>query len=119
MFKSIFFFIALLTATPAAFSQVSADFTQGSMQSTTTTTVDIDRTISIETLGGTYKSWSGTNVTPSGDILDAATTYSVTNAGEQFQLETVDRAAGVIETQLIDEVITQNSVTTSLSVFSQ
>jgi hypothetical protein len=117
--KSIFFFLALLTATPAAFSQVTADFTQGSMQSTTTTTVDIDRTISIETVGGEYKSWSGTNVTPSGDILDAATTYSVTTAGEQFQLETVDRAAGVIETQLIDEVITQNSVTTSLSVFSQ
>ncbi len=110
--------LSLISAAPA-YSQVKADFTQGSMQSTTTTTVDIDRTVSIETLGGTYKSWSGTNVTPSGDILDAATTYSVTTAGEQFQLETVNRSAGVIETQLIEEQITQNSVTTSLSVFSQ
>ena len=114
MFKSLYLLPFFLIAAPA-YSQVSADFTQGSMQSTTTTTVDIDRTISIETLGGTYKSWSGTNVTPSGDILDAATTYSVTNAGEQFQLETMERNAGLIETQLIDEVITQNS----LSVFSQ
>ena len=120
MIQGILLFLALLMAeAPPAFSQVTADFTQGSMQSTTTTTVDIDRTISIETVGGEYKSWSGTNVTPSGDILDAATTYSVTNPGEQFQLETVDRAAGVVQTQLIDETITQNSVTTSLSVFSQ
>ena len=110
----------MIFAPSAAFSQaVTPNFTQGSMQSTTTTTVDIERTIETNIYGGDYKSWSGTNVTPSGDILDAATTYSVTNAGEQFQLETVDRAAGVIETQLIDEVITQNSVTTSLSVFSQ
>lgn len=119
MIKKLYLVLGLLFAASPVYSQVSADFTQGSMQSTTTTTIDIDRTISTETLGGSYKSWSGTNVTPSGDILDAATTYSVTNAGEQFQLETVSRAAGVIETSVIEEVIQQNSVTTSLSVFSQ
>ena len=81
--------------------------------------MDIDRTIETNIYGGDYKSWSGTNVTPSGDILDSATTYSVTTAGEQFQLETVDRTAGVVENIVIDEVIQQNSVTTSLSVFSQ
>ena len=109
----------MFLASPAAAQQVTPNFTQGSMQSTTTTTVDIDRTITTNIYGGDYKSWSGTNVTPSGDILDSATTYSVTTAGEQFQLETVDRTAGVVENIVIDEVIQQNSTTTSLSVFSQ
>ncbi len=111
--------ILLFLASPAAAQQVTPNFTQGSMQSTTTTTVDIDRTITTNIYGGDYKSWSGTNVTPSGDILDSATTYSVTTAGEQFQLETVMRDAGVVENIVIDEVIQQNSTTTSLSVFSQ
>ena len=109
----------MFLASPAAAQQVTPNFTQGSMQSTTTTTVDIDRTITTNIYGGDYKSWSGTNVTPSGDILDSATTYSVTTAGEQFQLETVVRDAGVVENIVIDEVIQQNSTTTSLSVFSQ
>ena len=108
----------LFLASPAA-AQVTPNFTQGSMQSTTTTTIEIDRTIATEIMGGDYSSWSGTNVTPSGDILSDSTTYSVTNAGEQFQLEVVTRAAGVVETTDITETITQNSTTTSLSVFSQ
>ena len=111
--------LLLMLASPAAANTITPNFTQGSMQSTTTTTVDIDRTITTNIYGGDYKSWSGTNVTPSGDILDSATTYSVTTAGEQFQLETVDRTAGVVENIVIDEVIQQQSTTTSLSVFSQ
>ena len=111
--------LLLFLASPAAAQQITPNFTQGSMQATTTTTVDIDRTITTNIYGGDYKSWSGTNVTPSGDILSDSTTYSVTTAGEQFQLETVDRAAGVVENIVIDEVIEQQSVTTSLSVFSQ
>ena len=109
----------LLLASPAVAQQVTPNFTQGSMQSTTTTTIDIDRTIATEIYGGAYSSWSGTNVTPSGDISDSATTYSVHTAGDQFQLEIVTRAAGVIETIDIDETIESVSTTTSLSVFSQ
>tara|TARA_R100000805_G_scaffold930_3_gene1653 strand:- start:697 stop:1047 length:351 start_codon:yes stop_codon:yes gene_type:complete len=111
--------LLLLLASPAAAQQVTPNFTQGSMQSTTTTTVDIDRTIETNIYGGDYKSWSGTNVTPSGDILSDSTTYSVTTAGEQFQLETVVRDAGVVENIVIEEVIESTSTTTSLSVFSQ
>ena len=111
--------ILLFLASPAAAQQVTPNFTQGSMQSTTTTTVDIDRTIETNIYGGDYKSWSGTNVTPSGDILSDSTTYSVTNAGEQFQLETVVRDAGVVENIVIEEIIESTSTTTSLSVFSQ
>ena len=110
--------LLMMLASPAA-AQVTPNFTQGSMQSTTTTTIDIDRTIATNVYGGTYSSWSGTNVTPSGDIADTATTYSVTNSGEQFQLEIVTRAAGLIEDSLVTESIQQVSTTTSLSVFSQ
>jgi hypothetical protein len=111
--------ILLLMLTSPAAAQVTPNFTQGSMQSTTTTTVDIDRTIATNVYGGDYSSWSGTNVTPSGDIADPTTTYSVTNSGEQFQLEIVNRAAGLIEDSLVIETIQQVSTTTSLSVFSQ
>ena len=111
--------LLLLLASPAAAQTVTPQFTQGSMQSTTTTTQTITETIATEVYGGAYSSWSGTNVTPSGSITDSTTTWSVTNAGEQFQLETVVRAAGIIEDSLITETIQQVSTTTSLSVFSQ
>ena len=110
--------LRMLAASPAS-AQVTPNFTQGSMNSTTTTTIDISRTIATNIHGGAYQSWSGTNVTPSGDILSDSTTYSVTTAGEQFQLETVVRDAGVVETYSIEEVIESTSTTTSLSVFSQ
>ena len=111
--------VLLMLASPAAAQSVTPNFTQGSMQSTTTTTVDIDRTIATEIFGGAYSSWSGTNVVPSGDISDTSTTYSVHTAGDQFQLEVVSRAAGVVESIDIDETIEQVSTTTSLSIFSQ
>jgi hypothetical protein len=111
--------LLLLLASPAAAQTVTPQFTQGSMQSTTTTTQTITETIATEVYGGAYSSWSGTNVTPSGDITDSATTWSVTTAGEQFQLETVTRAAGVVETIDVTRDIETTSTTTSLSVFSQ
>jgi hypothetical protein len=111
--------LLLMLAAPASAQTITPQFTQGSMQSTTTTTQSITETISTEVYGGAYSSWSGTNVTPSGDITDSATTWSVTTAGEQFQLETVTRAAGVVETIDITRDIDTTSTTTSLSVFSQ
>ena len=71
-------FLLLLLAAPASAQTVTPQFTQGSMQSTTTTTQTITETIATEVMGGAYSSWSGTNVTPSGDITDSATTWSVT-----------------------------------------
>ena len=110
--------LLLFIAAPVS-AQVTPNFTQGSMQSTTTTTIDIDRTIATNVYGGDYSSWSGTNVVPSGDIADTATTYSVHTAGDQFQLEIVNRSAGLIQDSLVTETIEQSTVTTSLSVFSQ
>ena len=110
--------VLLMLASPAT-AQVTPNFTQGSMQSTTTTTIDIDRTIATNVYGGEYSSWSGTNVVPSSDIAGSSTTYSVHTAGDQFQLEIVTRAAGKIQDSLVTETIEQVSTTTSLSVFSQ
>ena len=110
--------LLLFLASPVS-AQVTPNFTQGSMQSTTTTTIDIDRTIATNVYGGDYSSWSGTNVVPSGDIANTATTYSIHTAGDQFQLEIVTRAAGKIQDSLVTETIEQVSTTTSLSVFSQ
>ena len=111
--------LILLVPTAVRANQITPQFTQGSMQATTTTTQVITEIIDQEVYGGTYNSWSGTNVVPSGNIVDPNTTYSVHTAGEQYQLETVTRPAGVVEQIDIDRVITTNSTTTSLSVFSQ
>jgi len=113
------YLLPLLLFPMAAQAQTTPNFTQGSMQATTTTTIDISRTIATEVYGGDYKSWSGTNITPSGDLENSSTTFSVTTAGDPFQLEVVTRSAGVVETTDITETISQESVTTSLSVFSQ
>ena len=113
--------LALLFLVPAVANAqtVTPNFTQGSMQATTTTTTTIDRVIETEVMGGDYSSWSGTNVTPSGDITNSSTTFSVHTAGDPFQIEITTRTAGVIEDITITEDIGITSTTTSLSIFSQ
>tara|TARA_Y100000356_G_scaffold98519_1_gene83881 strand:- start:142 stop:513 length:372 start_codon:yes stop_codon:yes gene_type:complete len=111
--------LLLLTPSLARANQITPQFTQGSMQATTVTTQVVTEVIDQEVFGGTYNSWSGTNVLPSGNIIDPQTTFSVHTPGEQFQIETVVRPAGVVEQIDIDRSITTNSTTTSLSVFSQ
>ena len=111
--------LLLLLASPAAANQITPNFTQGSMNSQSTTTVDINRTIATNIYSGDYKSWSGSNITPSGNITATDTTYAIKDAGADFQLEIVTRAAGKIEDSLVTETIKQVTTTTSLSVFSQ
>ena len=115
----------LLSPSVARANQVTPAFTQGSMNATTTTTQTVTETINQKVYGGELNSWSGTNVTPSSDIAGSNTTWTVTTAGEDFQLETVTRAADsttglvLLETIDIDRDITTNATTVSLSVFSQ
>lgn len=111
--------LLLLLAAPVSAQTVTPQFTQGSMQSTTTTTIDIERTIETEVYGGDYNSWSGSNVTPSADIAGDSTTFSVTTAGDPWSLEITTRDAGVVETIDVTETIESTSTTTSLSIFSQ
>ena len=111
--------LALLSPSVARANTITHQFTQGSMNSTTTTTQTISETINQEVYGAEVKTWSGTNITPSGDIADTATTFSLTTDGADFQLEITERTAGLIET--IDTIrdISTDSTTTSYSVFSQ
>jgi hypothetical protein len=111
--------LLLLLASPVSAQTVTPQFTQGSMQSTTTTTIDIERTIETEVYGGDYSSWSGSNITPSADISGSGTTFSVTTAGDPWSLEITTRDAGVVETIDVTETIESTSTTTSLSIFSQ
>ena len=117
--KCALFLALILLPLPAIAQSVTPNFTQGSMTSTTTSSQTISETIQIKVYGGDYTSYSGTNITPSGAVGAAGTTYSVTTAGEPYQLETVTRAAGIVEQQDITRTITTSSTTNSLSVFSQ
>ena len=121
--------LALLSPSVARANQITPAFTQGSMNATTTTVQTVTETIDQKVYGGELQSWSGTNITPtsasSGGISASDTVFSITTAGEDFQLEIVDRAADattglvLLETIDIDRSITTNATTTSLSVFSQ
>ena len=121
--------LALLSPSVARANQITPAFTQGSMNATTTTVQTVTETINQKVYGGELQSWTGTNVTAtsasSGGITASDTVFEVTTAGEDFQLEIVDRAADattglvLLETIDIDRDITTNATTVSLSVFSQ
>ena len=121
--------LALLSPSVARANQITPAFTQGSMNATTTTVQTVTETVEQKVYRGELNSWTGTNVTAtsatSGGITASDAVFSITTAGEDFQLETVTRAADsstglvLLETIDIDRSITTNATTTSLSVFSQ
>ena len=121
--------LALLSPSVARANTVTPAFTQGSMNATTTTVQTVTETVEQKVYGGELNSWTGTNVTAtsatSGGITASDAVFEITTAGEDFQLETVTRAADsqtglvLLETIYIDRTITTNATTTSLSVFSQ
>ena len=115
--------LLLLTPVAARANPITPAFTQGSMQSTTVTQIDIEETIETEVFGGAYTKWSGENIThtsaTSGGLVDSDSVFTLHTAGDPFTLEVTTRAAGVVETHDIERTIEQTSTTTSLSVFSQ
>jgi len=103
---------------------VTPNFTQGSMQSTTTTTQEIVEEISTTLYGSKVDKWTGENVTAtsatSGGISASDTVFEIQTAGDPFTLEIETRAASqVLSLTEIDREIDTSSTTTSLSVFSQ
>jgi len=116
--KKVALLILIALPSPIYAQAYTPQFTQGSMTSTSVTETTVTESYLIEKYGGAIKSAHGYNVTPSGDINATDTTWSVQTAGQEFQLEQVTRAAGVIETQDIDRVVETTTTTTSLSVFS-
>jgi len=111
--------LALLSPSVARANTVTPQFTQGSMNSTTTTTQVVQEVKQTQVFGASVNSWSGSNVTPSGDIAATDTTFSVTDASADWLLETTSRAAGLVEQIDATTDWTINTTTTSLSVFSQ
>jgi len=111
--------LALLSPAAARANTVTPQFTQGSMNSTTTTTQVVQEVKQTQVFGAEVKSWSGSNVTPSGDIAAPDTTFSITDASADWTLETTSRAAGLVEQIDATTDWTINTTTTSLSVFSQ
>ena len=119
-------FLTLLLLLPASVKAelVTPQFTQGSMNSTTTTTQEIVEEITITTYGSALNKWSGDNIThtsaTSGGIADSDSVFNITTAGSDFTLEIVTRAASqVLEVTEIEREIDTSSTTVSLSVFSQ
>ena len=114
----------LTSPTVARAELVQPNFTQGSMNSTTTTTQEITEEITITTYGSALNKWSGDGVThsstSSGGIADSDSVWNLTTQGSDFTLEVVTRAASqVLEVQEIERTIETSATTTSLSVFSQ
>jgi len=116
--------LLLLSPTAVKAELVTPQFTQGSMNSTTTTTQEIVEEITITTYGSALNKWSGDNIThtstSSGGIADSDSVFNMTTAGSDFSLEIVTRAASqVLEVTEIEREIDTTSTTVSLSVFSQ
>ena len=116
--------LALLTPSVARAELVTPQFTQGSMQSTTTTTQDITEEVVTTVYGSKLNKWSGDNIThtsaTSGGIVATDSVFTITTAGSDFSLEIVERAASqIVEKIEIDRTIETSSTTVSLSVFSQ
>ena len=103
---------------------VTPQFTQGSMNSTTTTQQDIEEDITITKYGSVQAKWTGENIThtsaTSGGIVDSDSVFTIHTVGDPFTLEIITRAATqVLETQEIERTIETTATTPSLSVFSQ
>ena len=117
--------VLLLLASPtvARAELVTPNFTQGSMNSTTTTQ-EIVEEITTTTYGSALNKWTGENIThtsaSSGGIADSDSIFTLHTAGDPFELEIVTRAASqVLSVTEIDREIDTTSTTVSLSVFSQ
>tara|TARA_R100001129_G_scaffold39721_1_gene26766 strand:- start:672 stop:1043 length:372 start_codon:yes stop_codon:yes gene_type:complete len=116
--------LMLVSPTVGRAELVTPNFTQGSMQSTTTTTQEIVETVETTTYGSAIDKWTGENVevdsATSGGISASDAIFSIVNEADPFTLEITTRAASqVLSVTEIDREIDTTSTTTSLSVFSQ
>ncbi len=117
--KKLILLLALLSPSIARANTVTPQFTTGSMTSTTTTQQTINSVEVKEVYGSEVFTWSGNNVTPSADIVDTTTTFSVTDDSLPWNLETTYREAGLVELWTTTTEYDIQSTTNSLSVFSQ
>ena len=125
--------LLLLLITPsAAFAQsVMPNFTTGTMTQVVTATQTVTETSVTERFGGEVKSWHGDNVEPietgisrvgddaAGEDIVHAIEFQVVDPAHPWQLEITTRPAGIVETVNTTRTIQTDTVTNTLSVFSQ
>ena len=125
--------LLLLLITPgAAFAQsVTPNFTTGTMTQTVTATQTVTETSITERFGGDHYSWHGDNVEPietgisrvgddaEGHDIANAIEFQVVDPAHPWQLEITTRPAGIVETVDLTRTIQTDTVTNTLSVFSQ
>ncbi len=118
-------FLLLLIGSPVYAQSVTPNFTTGSMTQTVTATQTVTETNAIERFGGAVNTWNGDNVEALDsngalvDIVDTNTEFHIVDTSEPWQLEIITRAAGIVETEDITRTIETDTVTNTLSVFSQ
>ena len=120
--------LLLLLISPAAHAQsVPPNFTTGTMTQTVTATQTVNETVVTERYGGDVYVWNGDNVEAvdaQGQSIDISSTTSapefhVVDPSHPWQLEITTRAAGIVETINTTRVVQTDTVTNTLSVFSQ
>ena len=122
--KKLLLLFLLFSPSVARAELVTPQFTQGSMNSTTTTVQEVTEEIPTTTYGSALNKWSGDNIThtsaTSGGIADSDSVFNMTTAGSDFTLEVITRAASqVLSVTEIEREIETTATTVSLSVFSQ
>ena len=110
---------------PASAQSVTPNFTTGTMTQTVTATQTVNETIVSERYGGDVTVWNGDNIEAvntegaSINIVDTSTQFHIVDPSHPWQLEITTREAGLVETINTTRTIQTDTVTNTLSVFSQ
>ena len=112
-------FAVVALATPASAESVVPNFTRGTITATTESTTKVIETIrQVEYTTGTSYTVTGTNINIPGTPQQGAN-YSIMNQGAPFQFSETYLGPGVAKETWIDRSTETNSVTNSVSVFTQ
>jgi hypothetical protein len=105
--------------TPAMANTVVPNFTRGTITATTESTTKVIETIrQVEYTTGTSYTVTGTNINIPGTPQQGAN-YSIMTQGAPFQFSETYLGPGVAKETWIDRTTETNSVTNSVSVFTQ
>ena len=117
-----FLLLLSIISVPASAQSVTPNFTTGTMTQTVTATQTVNETIATERFGGAVNVWNGDNVqtpTTTTDIKASDASFYIVDPSQPWQLEITTRPAGLVETVDTTRVITTNTTTNTLSIFSQ
>ena len=118
--------LLLISPLAASAQSVTPNFTTGTMTQTVTATQTVNETSLVERFGGDVNVWNGDNVEAidangaSVDVADpTGLEFHIVDPAQPWQLEITTRAAGLVETVDTTRTIVTDTVTNTLSVFSQ